>query len=507
MREPRRGALVTALGVVLLLAVGAAWSLASPLGSTPDEDFHLGSIWCSATARGDVCQRTGVPEDPSVERVIVPRQLLQQSMAGCFAFHPDVSASCQAITPVADPPITRANDGLYPGGYYLLMGFLVSGHITVSVLGMRLLSWVLCLGLLTGAALVAVGSTRRAFVVALLATAVPMSVYLFASVNPSGLAIAAVAAFWGAAYTFATDAVVGRRLVAAGVLAVVAALVGIGTRADAGMFLALAAGAVWLVQRGFADLRNRRSILLGAVAVGGLLAVVLGGGGSEAGSGLVDHPDREIVAVLFHNLVNLPELLAGGLGLSSLGWADIALPSIVSVTMLMVAASVVTVGLRGADPMKSRCVGLLSLALAAVAMYVLLAGRNLVNENVQPRYLVPLLEVIVGVALVRGRGATAVRFGRTHRIVLATAVSVAHAAALHTTIRRYVTGADVLGFDLDFEREWWWPHGPSPMVVWFVGSVAFAVVCAWLFLVVAAPAPTPDSSMASAPPAQALADR
>src|SRR5512133_358244 len=104
-----RRAIVAAVGVLLLLAVGVAWSVASPLGATPDEDFHLASIWCSALAPSGSCERTGVPEDPHVERVIVPAQLLHQSMAGCFAFHPDVAASCQAITPVPDPPITRAN--------------------------------------------------------------------------------------------------------------------------------------------------------------------------------------------------------------------------------------------------------------------------------------------------------------------------------------------------------------------------------------------------------------
>lgn len=503
-----RTAIVASVGALLLLLVGAAWAAASPLGSTPDEDFHLGSIWCSALAPGGSCERTGVPEDPHVEQVIVPAELLHESMAGCFAFHPDVSASCQAITPIGDPPLTRANDGLYPGGYYQVMGVLVTSHVTVSVLAMRMLSWVVCLGLLAAAGLVSLGSTRRALIVAVLATAVPMSVYLFASVNPSGVAIAAVAAFWAAAFTFMIPEVAGRRLVVAGVIAATAAVIAVGTRADAGMFLALAAGAVWLLHRGDRDLRNRRVILLGVVALVGLIGVALSGGGSEAASGLVDHPDRDLAAVLFHDITHLPELLAGGLGLSNLGWADTAMPSVVFVTMLMVVASVVTVGLRAADSMKSRVVGLLSLALVAIALYVLVAGRNLVGENVQPRYFVPLLMVIVGSALVCLRSDAPVCFGRTQRIVLAAAISVAHAAALHATIRRYVTGDDVLGFDLDSLREWWWPHGPSPMVVWFVGSAAFAAVCSWLLVVaVRVPSTSASASDATAPPVEALADR
>ena len=105
-----------------------------------------------------------------------------------------MSAACQDQTPDASiPTLSRANDGLYPGGYYQLMGLLVSGRITVSVLAMRMLSWVMCIGLLGAAAALAARPVRRALLIGVLATAVPMAIYLFASVNPSGLCIAAIA--------------------------------------------------------------------------------------------------------------------------------------------------------------------------------------------------------------------------------------------------------------------------------------------------------------------------
>ena len=48
--------------------------------------------------------------------------------------------------------------------------------------------------------------------------------------------------------------------------------------------------------------------------------------------------------------------------------------------------------------------------------------------------------------------------------------------ALEANIRRYVTGIDAPGLNLDAGREWWWnlPFGPN--LVWMVGSVAFAGV-------------------------------
>ena len=77
-------------------------------------------------------------------------------------------------------------------------------------------------------------------------------------------------------------------------------------------------------------------------------------------------------------------------------------------------------------------------------------------------------------------------FGRTHLIVLASAISVANAAALHTNMRRYITGTDGDWFNLDRWREWWWPHAATPMTVWAIGSVSFAVVCTWLLLTLGA---------------------
>ncbi len=155
-----------------------------------------------------------------------------------------------------------------------------------------------------------------------------------------------------------------------------------------------------------------------------------------------------------------------------------------------------TIGLRGADSLRARCVGLVVLALVAIPLYVLVAGSNLVGENVQARYLIPLLAVIAGTALLPDADGRWRGFGRTHLIVLAAAISVANAAALHTNMRRYITGTDGDWFNLDRWREWWWPHAATPMTVWTIGSVSFAVVCTWLLLTLGAGPPEPPERVA-----------
>jgi hypothetical protein len=51
---------------------------------------------------------------------------------------------------------------------------------------------------------------------------------------------------------------------------------------------------------------------------------------------------------------------------------------------------------------------------------------------------------------------------------------IANAIALHVNMRRYLTGVDMGGWNLDNSAEWWWQIPVTPATVWVVGSVAFA---------------------------------
>jgi len=42
-------------GLVCVLVALGAWSVASPVGASPDEDYHLVSIWCSHGERPGLC--------------------------------------------------------------------------------------------------------------------------------------------------------------------------------------------------------------------------------------------------------------------------------------------------------------------------------------------------------------------------------------------------------------------------------------------------------------------
>jgi hypothetical protein len=206
--------------------------------------------------------------------------------------------------------------------------------------------------------------------------------------------------------------------------------------------------------------------------------------------GLGSSSDEPAGDVAFDNLLEFPSLLTGSLGTWYLGWFDSPVPAVTPTLMIGVVAALLFVGMQQASRDKSLAIGVAVVALVAVPMYTLAVGRTPVGQGMQPRYLLPLLPIVATSALLRSRVRGPVMLGRGQVVAIGAALAIAHGAALHQTIRRYVTGTDVSGFDLGAGLEWWWARGPAPMIVWSAGAVSFAVVLAAVLVVTGAAAPT-----------------
>jgi hypothetical protein len=492
-RPDPRSALLVVVCAIALVVVGLAWSLASPAGGSPDDDFHLASIWC-ATGDSGVCRRTGVEVEEGIERVLVLPSLGPGLV--CFALDPERSAACQdeaAHDGGLEP--SRANDGLYPRGFYALMSLFATRNVDRSVLVMRMVSWVLSLALLLSAWLLARPALRAPFALAALTTLVPLGVYLFASNNPSGVAVAGIAAYWVAALTFLEGGVGGstaRKLAVVGVMlaGVVVALV---SRSDAGLYLAVASVAAWLSVGGHRMAFRRRSLVLAAIVSLGIAATLAGRQSQRWAGELGTNEQQARTAAVFEAILDLPNRALGALGLGPLGALDTPMPTIVAALMLLAFGGALLVGVAAATREKWLALAAVSGVLVGLPVLVVSSG-----ENVQPRYLLPLLPVLMGTALVSRPLDPPVRFGRGQALLLVSTVVVAHGAALHRTIRRYVTGVDQGGPDLGASVEWWWGRGPGPMATWLLGALAFAVVGACVYrLLVAGKAEEPVSGTAS----------
>lgn len=441
----------------------AAWALASPVGASPDDDYHLTSIWCGQGLRDGLCEAGDADDERRV-----PSRLLEAP--SCFAFNPEQSASCPLSPSEVLVSTNRGNfSGDYPPVFYGVMSVFVGPDVEASVIAMRLANAAIFVGVLTTLALLLPRRFRLGAVLPFTIGAVPLGMFLVPSVNPSSWAVLSALGLWIAVVGVVRAEEKWRRI-ALSVFALLLALIGAGARSDAAVY----AGIAVMVALVVTFQRSRRWFFAAGLGVAiAMVAAVsfLTSGQSSAIAG--DAAPAGGLGSLIANIVLLPSLWVGSFGTWGLGWLDTALPPLVWVGSIIAVASLLFSGLRRMTLRKGLALGLTFAALAVIPLYILHVGGVTVGAAVQPRYIYPLLLLLMGLVL-WDRDATRILFTRLQWIVLGTLLISANAVALHTDIRRYVTGVDQNGPDLEAALEWWWSLAFGPTWVWLAGSIAFA---------------------------------
>jgi hypothetical protein len=453
----------------------ASWALASPLGSTPDEDYHLVSIWCGQGERDEICKFSA----DKTGNVVVPTALVEA--ANCFAFHPELSANCP-IKPVTTTTSTsRSNaDGGYPPVFYWVMSSFVSSDIVVSVLLMRLFN-ALLFSTLIAASFLALGRNLRAPMLwGLAITIVPLGMFLIPSINPSSWALMSASVLWVTLTGFFGATSLRQRL-NLGFLSLLATLIGAGARSDSAVYAGLAA-LVAVILSWRAILANKRLLAWPAALVVVAISFFVAGGQSS----VITPHSSEAASVAggtlnfaIANLALLPQLWVGVLGTWGLGWLDTTMPGSVWVTTIAIFSGFVFAGLKAMPREKTLALSIVFASLVAIPLYILVNDRVMVGAGVQPRYIFPLVILLAGVSLIFLRQGIDT-LGRAQVWVAVTGLGIANSLALHTNVRRYVTGVDVNGVNLDASPEWWWSLPIGPMWIWAVGSLSGFVVLSLL---------------------------
>jgi hypothetical protein len=184
---------------------------------------------------------------------------------------------------------------------------------------------------------------------------------------------------------------------------------------------------------------------------------------------------RTGLGVLAINLVQLPELWVGAFGYWPLGWLDTEMPALVWVTTFGIFTAVVFLLIRGVDKRQGFTLLALAVILYVLPLYVLQKSLNHVGEQVQPRYLLPLIVGFAAIASLKFAQTKVVLSALQSWVILA-GIALANALALYVNTKRYVSGLNNgTGVSLDSSIGWWWNLPVSPMTMWFVGSLAFAI--------------------------------
>lgn len=475
-------------GLTWLVPVAAfvallAWAYASPVGAGPDDDFHLVSTWCAGPTAAETCADAPRGDDYH----LVPEALAR---IACFAGHAEVSAACQEtafdwnLETVVESD--RGNfDSTYPPLYYAVNGLFTSADVQTSALLMRVFTIVLFLAIVVVLHRLLPLHLRPALVWGWLVSTLPLGLFLFGSNNPSAWAMIGVGSSWIALLGYFETT--GRRRVALGAVFALSVVLAAGSRGDAALYAGLGIVLVLVYA-----VRARKSFFLAAIlpVVMGLVALAfflsarqrssgLTGFGGSSASGEIEPGNLAEgltgFAQLSYNLLNAPFIWVGNFGEWGLGWLDTSFPAVVPLAVTAAFVGAGFLGMRRMTARKAIVVVALFVVLWLLPVYVLQQGGHVVGEQVQPRYLLPLV-VMLGGMLLLTRPRSGLDMTATQRYVIATALTGAHLVALQMNIRRYVTGVDEAGVNLDSGVEWWWSLPVSPMAVWIIGSVAYGTV-------------------------------
>jgi len=477
-------AIIAAAGLMICLF---SWTLSSPLGSSPDENFHIGSIWCAEGEQTERCEYVDYDPGDSIKRVSVPHV-----MDVCFIFYSEKSANCQG-DPNSVKPELLANIGGYPDLFYRTLNIFVSDHTQVSGLSMRLFNSLLATFLFLMAAILSPPRIRNSGIIAFSATLIPLAIFLIPSLNPSSWAYLGLAFGWMFQLNAMLDSGGSKRILSAKaalntVLFLLCTAIAMGSRWDAMLFAVVSIFATYLVARGMTDapmgLVSRVVVVVTALL--GMATLfnhykpsaaqgegVFSGSGYAPSTAVWDELNRNI-----YNIVRLIELPAGTLGVEwGIGWLDTQLPSIVGLIGTSVYAFFFLISVPYMRKFNYLIVlGLVSFT-ASLLFYYFWGSSYIVSEVVQPRYILPLMPLVLGLSLVSSKFVSPFNeFLRARINLIAGLLTLSHSVSLWTNLRRYTMGLEVnQGYDLANPIEWWWRWAPSPNLVFLAGSIAFGV--------------------------------
>ena len=437
---------------LLFFVTLAGWALTSPVGSSPDDDYHLSSIWCSDGAQSGRCIETDSALGRAVPAAVV-------SSAYCYRFLPQESGACTQDIAEGLLITDRVNDvqGLYPTLFYRAMGVFVGPDVERSVMFMRLANALLASVLIGCVLLLVPVGVRSAFLITLVVTTIPLGLSILASTNPSSWSIIGLATFWAFALALLHEETLrswrGGFLLG---LTVITGLMAIGSRVDAMVYLVLVVCVV-SVYSGYRQLR-RSPLAFGvlvALSAFGLYSYFTFGtpGGAEP----MGTSTASTSGLLVTNTLYLPSLYQGVVGGWAIGWNDTELPAFVPVMGVLALGALGYRGLLVLQPRKIFAALLAVAAMFAVPLAFLQKEGLEVGEVVQPRYLMPLLILTIA-TLSLGRDVDdPLDLPMPIAVVLAASLSVSAALSFWTNAHRYATGLDVPLLTMNWELEW--SHG------------------------------------------------
>lgn len=500
MKLPRvpRAALVV-LAFCFALVSGFSWVVASAPGSSPDDDYHLVSMWCPRP----VTESCATKVVQGQLRVGVPEAL---PGATCSSFHVDISqAMCNRYSDKRISYSLRYDDGNYPYGYYHFHHMFKPLGVQGLVIASRTANMVIALALLGSIGLLAPPKLRGAYLLAMGAAWMPIGIYFITSNNPSSWSVTGVAGF--SAGLLASLYASGRRRWYLLALACVGALLCYTSRADASFHIFVVALAICVACAKWRTHKVQLAVATLASVIGVYLMLSSGSATIAEGHAEAVSPQQKLEAIEL-NVTHLAKFFSGFWGLwAGAGWKDIPSDGYSGMIAILLVGFIVMLGAERIGWRKA--MGAIITLGAMVGISVLVATPPAFPNMFayQPRYAQPLLFAWLLPWLFLGIKRPLLT--RSQAALYWAGMVAVNAVFMHKLIFRYTHG--LVGgrhfLNLNFDVRWWWQDALlTPMSTWMVGALAFALTSGIVIWLLFGPGAISAPAELAAPSVAAIAD-
>jgi hypothetical protein len=467
---------------VALIATFVSWSVSSPLGSAPDDAYHSSQIWCAANA-SDQCEI--ISQEGETLTVRVP-----YISPNCHWNPIFQNASCISQSESISEQVASFGRSDYPNGMYKVLNLFVSENPNQSVLSMRIFNGFLAASIILSALILAPRKLRFALVVSWIPVLNPHGFFFISSINPTGWSFLSIATNWIFLYLLLQNIHTTRqnimRFSTVSGMYLLTLLIGLLSRWDSRVFLAVTSLAVFLIANHEFKWVKVRHIAITAVASVGFL-IVLMERSYRIRSAFSLNPIRnssgfETFQYLIYLLVHLIEFPIGVFGVDTawggLGGLFPSTPPVVGYIGLSIALGSLVVAFIKPNRLQVFSASFIALAILGAVYQQQNIGRYLVGDMVAPRYIMGMVAVLLGIATLTSRDSDKFFLKKHFRIGGTVLLSIAHSVALYSNMDRFITfGLGTTGTFKGFGQEgrWWWDTSISPYFVWGLGSLAFGV--------------------------------
>jgi hypothetical protein len=491
------------LTIVLLAITFSSWAMGSAIGSSPDEDNVLTTIWCGKNAAnlrapdtlrinrettkfdGSVKPATEFCRyDPKNYKYHLIPSLVASPQKCYLSVSQNLSASCQRS--LEKITARKFFENAIETNYVKIARNFVNTDVESSVVKIRLFNSFLA-SILVALAGTFVWKGGSDLLLTWLAVIAPVTTFFIGSVNTSSWTLIGTSCFTIAFIATLKNRKHAKIWMPAGAMSIFALWFTNSSRYE-GKYVILLLGAAILYSE-FAPKNfklTKKTVLMGSVILP-VIYLIFGYFSKPFAHGVNVFNDPRVEVsegitttannLLVNNIITLPRFITGFFGSWGLGWFELELTQTVWLFTLQGFLLVVGFALRKSSNTHRLIFGALFAIMCLAILYANQQKFGKIGEYIQPRYFLPFF---LGIVIIAAANKTE-RYPNSLVITVAILATIANSIALRDTIRRYTTGQDVfISKSLNNPIEWWWQFGPQPETVWLIGTLAFAALWALL---------------------------